>query len=192
VEALVNAGITSGCGGGKFCLNDPVTRGQMAAFLNRLGALAPDKPPAVNADRLDGRHADELSRADSMSNGGIDNIPLNSSVQEGETLTITAPADGLALVNGSVTFRSSDCTVVCIAHLVVQHVESGQLLGRSEATVTSAIGFTSATVTGMIPVQEGVNNFRLLLTKNINGNGSIGGHYSNANALFTPFGPEGE
>lgn len=54
IDALVDAGVTSGCGGGKFCPNAYVTRGQMAAFLNRLGALAPDKTPVVNADRLDG------------------------------------------------------------------------------------------------------------------------------------------
>ncbi len=33
VEALVAAGITAGCGGGNYCPNDPVTRGQMAVFL---------------------------------------------------------------------------------------------------------------------------------------------------------------
>ncbi len=33
VEALVAAGITAGCGGGNFCPNQPVTRGQMAVFL---------------------------------------------------------------------------------------------------------------------------------------------------------------
>ena len=33
VEALVAAGITSGCGGGNYCPNSPVTRGQMAVFL---------------------------------------------------------------------------------------------------------------------------------------------------------------
>jgi hypothetical protein len=32
---LVGAGITGGCGGGKYCPNAAVTRGQMAAFLNR-------------------------------------------------------------------------------------------------------------------------------------------------------------
>jgi len=38
---LVGAGITGGCGGGKYCPNDAVTRGQMAAFLNRgLGRAA--------------------------------------------------------------------------------------------------------------------------------------------------------
>jgi hypothetical protein len=54
ISALVNAGVTSGCGGGNYCPSANVTREQMAAFLNRLGALAPGKTPVVNADRLDG------------------------------------------------------------------------------------------------------------------------------------------
>jgi S-layer family protein len=33
VEALVAAGITGGCGGGLYCPDSPVTRGQMAVFL---------------------------------------------------------------------------------------------------------------------------------------------------------------
>lgn len=33
VEALYHAGITAGCGGGNFCPDNPVTRGQMAVFL---------------------------------------------------------------------------------------------------------------------------------------------------------------
>ena len=33
VEALVSAGITGGCGGGNYCPNQPLTRGQMAVFL---------------------------------------------------------------------------------------------------------------------------------------------------------------
>ena len=35
ISRLVGSGITGGCGGGKYCPNDAVTRGQMAAFLNR-------------------------------------------------------------------------------------------------------------------------------------------------------------
>jgi hypothetical protein len=34
VEALAAAGITAGCGGGNFCPNAPLTRGQMAVFLS--------------------------------------------------------------------------------------------------------------------------------------------------------------
>lgn len=33
IEALYNAGITAGCGGGNYCPNNPLTRGQMAVFL---------------------------------------------------------------------------------------------------------------------------------------------------------------
>jgi len=35
IEQLVAEGITSGCGGGNYCPNDPVTRGQMAVFIQR-------------------------------------------------------------------------------------------------------------------------------------------------------------
>ncbi len=35
VEALAKAGITSGCGGGNYCPDDPITRGQMAVFISR-------------------------------------------------------------------------------------------------------------------------------------------------------------
>jgi hypothetical protein len=34
VEALSASGITAGCGGGNFCPDDPLTRGQMAVFLS--------------------------------------------------------------------------------------------------------------------------------------------------------------
>ena len=33
IEALAASGITAGCGGGNFCPNSPLTRGQMAVFL---------------------------------------------------------------------------------------------------------------------------------------------------------------
>jgi hypothetical protein len=35
VEALVAAGITAGCGGGQYCVNNPITRGEMAVFLGK-------------------------------------------------------------------------------------------------------------------------------------------------------------
>jgi hypothetical protein len=54
VEALVAAGVTTGCGGGEYCPTDAVTRGQMAQFLNRLGNLDGNTAPSVDADELDG------------------------------------------------------------------------------------------------------------------------------------------
>ncbi len=40
VEALAAAGITGGCGGGNFCPNNSVTRGQMAVFLAKALGLS--------------------------------------------------------------------------------------------------------------------------------------------------------
>lgn len=49
VEAIAAVGVTTGCGGGKYCPDNPVKRGEMAAFLNRLGALGSGKTPVANA-----------------------------------------------------------------------------------------------------------------------------------------------
>jgi hypothetical protein len=35
VEALVAAGITAGCAPGLYCVDSPITRGEMAAFLSK-------------------------------------------------------------------------------------------------------------------------------------------------------------
>jgi hypothetical protein len=53
IEQLAEEGITSGCGGGKYCPNNPVTREQMALFLlkARLGSgHVPPDPTGVFGD----------------------------------------------------------------------------------------------------------------------------------------------
>jgi S-layer family protein len=54
VSALANAGITGGCGSGKYCPNNVVTRGQMAVFLDRLGNLSNEHGAVVDALTLNG------------------------------------------------------------------------------------------------------------------------------------------
>jgi len=54
INAIFDAGVTTGCTAGKYCPSRNVTRGQMAAFLNRLGALSAEKTPVVNAALLNG------------------------------------------------------------------------------------------------------------------------------------------
>ena len=49
IDAVADAGVTTGCGGGKYCPAAFVTREQMAAFMNRLGALGAGKTPVTNA-----------------------------------------------------------------------------------------------------------------------------------------------
>jgi len=54
--------VTTGCAAGKYCPNDNVTRGQMAAFMNRLGALQAGKTPVVNAAKLGGLESSAFHR----------------------------------------------------------------------------------------------------------------------------------
>jgi len=55
IDAIRDAGVTAGCSPTKYCPKDFVTREEMAAFLNRLGALGSGKAPVVNADKVDGK-----------------------------------------------------------------------------------------------------------------------------------------
>jgi hypothetical protein len=53
VEALFNAGVSGGCGGGAYCPGDLVTRDQMAVFLLRARESAGYLPPACDAQVFD-------------------------------------------------------------------------------------------------------------------------------------------
>ncbi|HLE58874.1 MAG TPA: S-layer homology domain-containing protein [Candidatus Limnocylindria bacterium] len=97
ISALADTGVTTGCGGGNFCPSAFVTREQMAAFMNRLGALAPEKTPVVNADRLDGYHANALARSAYNSTEGLELGALASATL---STTITTPALGYLLIWG--------------------------------------------------------------------------------------------
>lgn len=86
IAAIRDAGVTQGCNppaNDKYCPEDSVTRGQMAAFMNRLGALAPNKTPVVNAAKLDGHLPDDFVRnvgrdagCDGIQ-GAIDDLPAS-------------------------------------------------------------------------------------------------------------------
>jgi len=82
ISALAASGVTTGCGGGNYCPSAFVTREQMAAFMNRLGALAPGKTPVVNADELDGLDSGQFARSDAAHRFrcyGTDMAPLVAS-----------------------------------------------------------------------------------------------------------------
>jgi len=50
IEALASTGITSGCGGGNYCPDDPVSRAQMAVFLERGINGSSYVPPAATGN----------------------------------------------------------------------------------------------------------------------------------------------
>ncbi len=88
IDAIAAKGVTTGCATTKYCPKDFVTREQMAAFLNRLGALGPGKTPVVNADKVDGLQASQFVRSDVPTTGqqtcaGSSMLPTDSSYAYG-------------------------------------------------------------------------------------------------------------
>ena len=105
ISAIANVGVTTGCGGGNYCPNDYVTREQMAAFMNRLGALGPGKTPVVNADKVDGLDSTQLlATSQQQGSAVVTNVSLNPPDGTTEKVEIIAPQAGKVFhghINGS-------------------------------------------------------------------------------------------
>jgi hypothetical protein len=56
VQALADAGITAGCGGGAYCVDDPATRGQLAAFIVRAAGWTLVTPAAPSYSDVPAGH----------------------------------------------------------------------------------------------------------------------------------------
>lgn len=139
VDALVDAGVTGGCGGGNYCPTRSVTRGEMAAFMNRLGALGPGKTPVVNATTVDGRSANELTRT-ARAVGSSTYTNLTTSFVSMASVSIETPSSGFVVVNASATLVSAPgSTCPCTALVRLRNVNNGTVsenqLGRVEATL---------------------------------------------------------
>lgn len=99
VEALVDSGITSGCGGGKYCPSDPVTRAQMSQFLNRLGNLDGNSTPSVDAATLQGA----LPAVGVVT---LDGSTTSTTVATLDSFTVTVPGPGTLYVQVAGDFWS--------------------------------------------------------------------------------------
>ncbi len=96
INAIAAAGVTTGCGGGNYCPSAFVTREQMAAFMNRLGALGSDKTPVANATTVDRYDANALNRVAYTSTANLAAVGGDGSL----TVDITAPGRGYLLIWG--------------------------------------------------------------------------------------------
>jgi hypothetical protein len=100
ITAITNAGVTSGCGGGKYCPDRNVTRAEMAAFMNRLGALASNKTPIVNATTVDRYNAADINRL-SYTSHAAPTVDGDAASTGRLTTTITTPGWGYLMITGS-------------------------------------------------------------------------------------------
>ncbi len=135
ISAVADAGVTTGCGGSNYCPSAFVTREQMAAFMNRLGALAAGKTPVVNATTVDRYSANELNRvAFNQTNGLISGTDTAGTL----SVTIYVPAEGYLLIwgNAQLSNLTSDSNVHGACSLRVDPVMGTSLPGSyQEASV---------------------------------------------------------
>jgi hypothetical protein len=93
IDAIRDAGVTTGCALNLYCPKDFVTREQMAAFLNRLGALEAGTTPVVNAaSAQDSERLDGLDSSDFLAAGNIE-IHQQAPWQEYQTTVLTLRPD---------------------------------------------------------------------------------------------------
>ena len=129
ISAIANAGVTSGCGGGNYCPDRNVTRGEMAAFMNRLGALSSNKTPVVNADKVDGLDASDFAPVIAIQNGvgGIAGCAIGTLA----VVILNAAGDGLdhrfmfqvpgpipayGQIRGDASIRNGSANVASVTH----------------------------------------------------------------------------
>lgn len=157
IEALAASGVTGGCTTTAYCPKSTVTREQMAAFLNRLGALEAEKAPVVNADRLDGRHANELTRVASANTGAT--IVLSTTAATYLQAQITAPTDGYLLATATVTFENHPTLPCQDGYICLGQVQLrvGSALSGMASGVVQDGGSrkTNVGVTSVFPVAAG-------------------------------------
>jgi hypothetical protein len=141
IDALADAGVTTGCGDGTtFCPSAFVTREQMAAFMNRLGALGPGKAPVVNADKVDGFHAADLHRVAFNAVGVLINGSLAPTTGTVST-QINLPAPGFLIVSGNTTLYSP--STVGNSTCQLQYQGGGAMSGSYHQTSTGSPGVTN-------------------------------------------------
>jgi hypothetical protein len=99
IEWVADAGVSVGCGNGtNYCPDDSVSRAQMGTFMYRLSGNDPATDPSVNADAVDGYHADELVR---FAGAHEDNDALVGVSGIAATVEITAPRGGYLVISAS-------------------------------------------------------------------------------------------
>lgn len=165
IDNLAGAGITAGCGPTTFCPDQPVTRAQMAAFLNRgLGRVA---SKVVSA---------QPSSGDQTTVGTISITPGTASSATGTgTQFVLVRFDG---------FAAAVSTVGCPCTMTLQ-LGGGQVVYQ---TFTSSLHYEAVSL-ALVVTADGAGSVEVPLKASLAGNGfQIGGTLT---ATTVPYGPVG-
>jgi hypothetical protein len=144
----------------------------------------------LNADRVDGKSAEQLSRVAVMNTGATTEIPADGTlVTYGSVLSITAPAAGFVRINGNVTVIDTACSVGCEFQAYARHINSGTLSVPQEDEAYAGPG--NAGLDAVFPVNAGENTFDIRLLRFGGGDGSLFGWWGVLTAEYTPYGSTG-
>jgi hypothetical protein len=122
IDAIADAGLTYGCGGGNYCPDDNITRGEMAAFLNRLGALR-DQDPVVNADEIDDLETNQLVNVRTAYVETPQVIETNVFTGlTGLTVDVTLPVDGYIIARFGAESVCTGADVYCTVRILADGV----------------------------------------------------------------------
>jgi hypothetical protein len=205
IDWMADSGVTLGCNpptNDRYCPDDNVTRGQMAAFMQRLAEnKVVDAATAVEADdatTVGGYAPDDLIRAA----GAHISIPLGSGVALGATtpfgtVNITAPVDGVLLVNGSLNLYCSGGLLGCNQSDGNTYVNvDGDQYNRQyyavdggDSTLSGAAWNSSNTA--YVPVSAGDHTVAIDVANTGGGAGATYVWSGGINVLFVPFGGDG-
>lgn len=132
IEWIKDNNITAGCGGTEYCPDDPVTRGQMAAFMKKLA-----KKGVVNAGTLDGLDSSEFALAASP-------VQTWTAFDQSETYAAgQTPGQDQTILDIPITV-ADECGGGATTHTYLVHV------GGSVGQVTSGDNTQSALARGQI------------------------------------------
>lgn len=175
ISAIANAGITTGCGGGNYCPDVAVDRGQMAAFMQRgFGRVA--------------RHAVVVPSA-----------TLTTTFATVNSVDITpgglgAGTNGFVQADGIVQFRTADASgCPCTLETLARVAGGGDLVARTSiVTVPASAGvtWTTAPITGAGAVTPGTKIIQVV-ARLVSGTGNWAVQGSELIATYLPFGATG-
>jgi hypothetical protein len=159
------------------------------------------KATNLDADKLDGKSAEQLSRVALMEHV-VSGSPMSLGTNEatfGSPLSIDAPAAGFVRLHGNVTFSnnisSSTCVDNCVASASLLHAnDTGGVYLNGTTALADLKGskYEQVSVDGVFPVTAGVNNFEIRVSRSTPAtSGTINVDRGVLTAEYTPYGATG-
>jgi hypothetical protein len=151
----------------------------------------------LNADKVDGKHANELTRVGQISS--FDSFTLlETDAGYGGVLLIDAPAAGFVRVNGNVSAAptaTAPCSVSatngCYFGAKIRHVESGTDSQTSQDSVVGSFARGNVGMDAVFPVNAGLNRFIIVVHRSPGGSGTLRVTAAQLTAEYTPYGSTG-